>query len=329
MFLVKGKRVLIFLFASSLLLLIVLISSNVIFALSDFNFGAAGDWGCNSNTGKTVSNIKIKSPERVLALGDYSYVSTATCWLNKISSIKSITKIAIGNHEDSSGEGFSKYMSTFGLTKPYYSFNYQNVHALVMATDSNFKSGSAQYNFVKNDLQNAKNNANIKWIVVVIHKVMYTSKNTCSSSSCSNSGSTAQSLRSTYHKIFDQNNVDIVFQGHVHNYQRSFPVKYSSGSTPTITSTSSTNYNDPAGEIFVTVGTGGVNIHALSGKASFVKYQQDDKFGALNLIISNNGYKLTGKYYTNDGSKKDEFSITKSGTSGSKYNFGPSLTLSG
>jgi hypothetical protein len=113
MFLVKGKRVLIFLFAS-LLLLIVLISSNVIFALSDFNFGAAGDWGCNSNTGKTVSNIKNRSPERVLALGDYSYVSTATCWLNKISSIKSIMKIAIGNHEDASDEGFSKYMSTFG-----------------------------------------------------------------------------------------------------------------------------------------------------------------------------------------------------------------------
>src|SRR4249920_3221454 len=308
MFLVRGEMVLIFLFGSSLLLFIVLISSNVIFALSDFNFGAAGDWGCNSNTGGTVSNIKNKSPERVLALGDYSYVSTATCWLNKISSIKSIMKIAIGNHEDTPGEGFSKYMNTFGLTKPYYSFNYQNVHVLVMSTDSNFKSGSAQYNFVKNDLQNAKNNANIKWIVVVLHKIMYTSKNTCSSSSCSNSGSTAQSLRSTYHKIFDQNNVDIVFQGHVHNYQRSFPVKYSGGSTPTITSTSSTNYNDPAGEIFVTVGTGGVNIHALSGKASFVKYQQDDKFGALNLIISNNGYKLTGKYYTNDGSKKDEFS---------------------
>jgi hypothetical protein len=287
MFLVKGKRVLIFLFACSLLLLIVLISSNVIFALSDFNFGAAGDWGCNSNTGKPVSNIKNKRPQRVLALGDYSYVSTATCWLNKISSIKSIMKIAIGNHEDASNEGFSKYMSTFGLTKSYYSFNYQNVYVLIVATDSNFKSGSAQYYFVKNDLQNAKNNANIKWIVVVLHKVMYTSKDTCSSSSCSNSGSTGQSLRSTYHKIFDQNNVDIVFQGHVHNYQRSFPVKYSGGSTPTITSTSSTNYNDPAGEIFVTVGTGGVNIHVLSGKASFVKYQQDDKFGALNLFISN------------------------------------------
>lgn len=290
-----------------------------------------GGWGCNSNTGKTVTNIKGNSPERVLALGDYSYVSTATCWLTKISSIKSITKLAIGNHEDESDEGNSKYMSSFGLSKPYYSFNYQNVHVLVMATDSSFKSGSAQYNFVKSDLQNAKNNANIKWIVVVLHKVMYTSKNTCSSSSCSNSGSTAQSLRTNYHKVFDQNNVDVVLQGHVHNYHRSYPIKYSGSSNPTnptITSTTSTNYNDPAGEIFVTVGTVGVNIHALFGKASFVKYQQDDKFGALNLIISNNDYKLTAKYYTNDGSKKDEFGITKLGPVGG-YNFGPSLSLSG
>jgi hypothetical protein len=78
----------------------------------------------------------------------------------------------------------------------------------------------------------------------------------------------------------------------------------------------------------VTVGTGGINICALSGKASYVKYQQVDKFGALNLILSNNDYKLAGKYCTNDGSKKDEFSITKSGPVGG-YNFGPSLSLSG
>ncbi len=319
----------IFILVASLLSFNIITGFNITFALSDFNFAAAGDWGCNSSTGKTVTNIKGKSPERVLGLGDYSYVSTATCWLDKISSIKSITKIAIGNHEDESDEGNSKYMSTFGLSKPYYSFNYQNVHVLVMATDSNFGSGSAQANFVKNDLQNAKNNQNIKWIIVVLHKVMYTSKNTCSSSSCSNSGSTAKALRVGYHKLFDNNNVDIVFQGHVHDYQRTYPIKYSGSSTPIVTSTSSTNYNDPAGEIFVTIGTGGVNFHALSGKASFVKYQQDDKFGALNLIISNNGYKLTGKYYTNDGSKKDEFSISKTGTSGSTYNFGPSLSLSG
>lgn len=331
----KSKNTLV-LFGLSLVCAYTFASCSNIFALSDFNFGAAGDWGCNSNTGKTVSNIKGKGPERVFGLGDYSYVSTATCWLDKISDIKSKTRIAIGNHEDENGEGFSTYMSKFGLSKTYYSFNYNNVHILVMDTDRvSYSSGSSQYNFVKSDLQTASQNSNIKWIIVYLHKPLYTSANTCSSSSCSNTGSTAKALRSTYHSMFDKYGVDVVLQGHVHNYQRTYPVKYDGTSTPTITSSSSTNYNNPAGEIFVIVGTGGINIHALSGKASFVKYQQDDKFGALDLIISNNGYKLTGKYYTNDGSKKDEFSISKSTSATStslatsNYNYGPSLTLSG
>ena len=331
MFLVRGEMVLIFLFAS-LLLLIALISTNVIFALSDFKFGAAGDWGCNSNTGKTVSNIKNKSPGRVLALGDYSYVSTATCWLDKISDIKSKTRITIGNHEDDSSEGFSKYMSAFSLSKTYYSFNYNNVHVLVMDSDhSSYSSGSSQYNFVINDLKSASQNSNIKWIIVYLHKQMYTSPNTCSTSSCSNTGTDAKNLRNIYHAKFDQYGVDIVLNGHLHNYQRTYPIKYDSGSpsSPTKTSSSTTNYNNPAGEIFVIVGTGGINFHALSGKASWVKYQQDNKFGALNLIVSNNGYKLTGQYYTNGGSKLDEFSISKTGPAGSTYNFGPSLSLSG
>jgi hypothetical protein len=47
-------------------------------ASSDFNFDAVGDWGCNSNTQSTVNNIKGKNPERIIALGDYSYQPTAT-----------------------------------------------------------------------------------------------------------------------------------------------------------------------------------------------------------------------------------------------------------
>lgn len=62
-------------------------------ALSDFNFDAVGDWSCNSNTQSTVKNIKGKNPDRIFELGDYSYPPTATCWLNAINSIKSVTRI--------------------------------------------------------------------------------------------------------------------------------------------------------------------------------------------------------------------------------------------
>ena len=38
------------------------------FAHADFNF-AVGDWGCNSNTKNTVTNIQGKKPERVTRSG--------------------------------------------------------------------------------------------------------------------------------------------------------------------------------------------------------------------------------------------------------------------
>lgn len=175
-------------------------------------------------------------------------------------------------------------MSAFGLSKTYYSFTFSNVHVLVMDTDRvSYSSGSAQYNFIKNDLNSASQNPNIEWIVVYMHKQMYTSPNTCSSSSCSNGGSDASTLRKTHHKMFDDYGVDVVLQGHVDNYQRTYPISYSGGSTPTVTVNCSTNCSDPKGKFFALVGTGGVNFHAFSGKGTFVKYQQDDKFGDLIL----------------------------------------------
>jgi hypothetical protein len=188
------------------------------YAIDDYNFVAAGDWGCTSNTDSTISNMISKNPERVLGLGDYSYASTGTCWFNKIAPLQSITKITIGNHEDDSSEGFSGYMSQFGLSQTYYSFNYQNTHLLVMDTDRNvYASGSPQHNFVISDLQSASQNPNIDWIIVYLHKFMYTSPS---------EESAFTSLRNTYHPIFQQYGVDLVVQGHQHTYQRTFPIKY-------------------------------------------------------------------------------------------------------
>jgi predicted phosphodiesterase len=328
--LLPGKLISSIILASMVSLSIVLFSFNSNYA-SAFNFGAAGDWGCNSNTQKTLANIRShSSPERVLALGDYSYLSTATCWLNIINPVKSVTRIAIGNHEDDIDEGLNQYKSAFGLSNTFYTSTYSNARVIVMDSDSRcFTSGCEQFNWALRRLQEASQDPNIDWIIVILHKQMYTSPNTCGSSSCSNTGSDATSLRNTLHKYFDQYGVDVVLNGHLHNYQRTYPIKYDSGSpsSPIITSSNGYEWNDPTGEIFVTVGTGGINLHGLSGKSSFVKYQQDDRFGGLDLSIENNGATLAGRYYTNDGVKRDTFKIFKSGSS--LYSYGPSLTLSG
>jgi 3',5'-cyclic AMP phosphodiesterase CpdA len=120
-------------------------------------------------------------------------------------------------------------------------------------------------------------------------------------------------LRDTYHSIFDKYGVDLVLEGHVHDYQRSFPVKYnpSNPPKPVVTSSKKNDYVNPTGEIYALVGTGGINLHGLSGKSSFISSQQDSKFGVLDIKITNGGSKLVAKYYTNSGSIKDQFSITK------------------
>ena len=272
------------------------------------NIATVGDWGCNSNTQSNRNNIAKTNPELVLALGDYSYSSTATCWLNIIDPIASITRIAIGNHEDQTSEDINSYLSHFGLSKPYYSFDYQDIHILTMNSEQNYAQGSSQYNFVKNDLQLASSNPNIRWIIVTFHEPAYTSPNSCSSCKA------ATSIRDIYHPIFDQYRVDLVLEGHVHNYQRSYPLSYNENnpSKPLITSYNKNNYMDPKGSIFAVVGTGGINLHSLAGKEPFIVNQQDSKFGFLNIYFSDDGKAMDAQFIANDGFVLDQFSITKS-----------------
>jgi hypothetical protein len=290
-----------------------LIYAQTVTNIPDFTFSSAGDWGCNSNTDDTVNSIQNQNTELVLGLGDYSYQSTANCWLSAVNPIDEKMNITIGNHENSDSEDLNTYLNHFNMTSQYYSFDYQNIHFLSMATEIPYSSGSSQFLFVKEDLRNASNSQNIDWIVVYFHKPMYSSPNSCSASSCQG----VSSLRDTYHPLFDTYGVDLVLEGHTHNYQRSFPIKYNlnNPSNPIITDNNLHNYSDPEGQIYAIVGTGGVNFHSLSGQSYFTADQQSLRFGHLNIDILNDGSTSTliGNFIPNSaGITPDEFNITKS-----------------
>jgi hypothetical protein len=281
-------------------------------SMSGFNFAAAGDWGCYRDAKRTVNNILDKAPELVLALGDFSYNTTADCWFKIISPLKDKTKIAIGNHDVTPPSLLSQYMRHFGLTKQYYSFDYQSVHFLVMSTEIPLEAGSEQFNFVNNDLVKASTNPAIGWIVVYCHKPAYNLP-----SPDDGMRPSMQKLRDVYHPLFDKYKVDLVLQGHDHNYERSYPIKYNSTdpSTPIITDTNhNNNYSNPAGRIFAIVGTGGIGLYDLpsSSDDSYVAYKQSSSFGFLNVDVINNGTTLKAKFYDNDGAIEDQFTVTKS-----------------
>ena len=306
-------------FISSLVFIVLFaFSGNLIhFTYADATFTAAGDWGCNSNTDDTVDNMVARNPGRAFGLGDYSYASTGSCWWNRLTpALDSAMEIAFGNHEDESSEGLSGYQSHFG-SQTYYAYTHDVVRVIVMDTDVASPSGSAQKSFVQSQLQSASTDSSIKWIIVYLHKPFYTSPNSCSSTGCTNSNSdTAGTLRNNYGAWFDQYGVDLVLQGHVHNYQRTFQLKYNPGSpsSPTIGSNNANTYTEGNGAVYAIVGTGGQGFHPLSGKASFVSTQQDDDFGQMQIKVIDNGNKLEGKFFPNGANSAfDTFSITKAG----------------
>jgi predicted phosphodiesterase len=279
--------------------------------ISGFNFAAAGDWGCYPDTKRTVSKIVDKDPELVLALGDFSYNKTADCWFKIISPIENRTKIAIGNHDVNPPSLLAQYMTQFGLTEQYYSFDYHNVHFLAMSTEIPLEAGSEQFNFVNNDLARVARDPAIDWIVVYCHKPAYTLPSTDDGMR-----SSMQEFRDTYHPLFDKYNVDLVLQGHDHNYQRSYPIKYNSTnpSTPIITDVNKqSNYNNPAGRIFAIVGTGGIGLYRLPNEndSPYLAYKQSSSFGFLNVDIINYGTTLNATFHDNDGALEDQFTVNK------------------
>ena len=295
----------------SLLLLAIVIyappSFQKVNAASDTTMVAAGDWGCSDNTEKTVQNVMNLNPKLLLALGDFSYDKSSTCWLNVMKPLESITKISIGNHEHDSDSLLNSYLVHFGLSKQYYSFDINNVHVLTMATDEEYEQNSDQYYFVEDNLRKTASNPDIKWIVVTMHNPFYSSPNGCKASDCEGD----EDYRESFHPLFDKYGVDLVLQGHVHNYQRSLPLAFNQedSSKPLVTSISKTDYKNPNGVIFAIVGTGGVNLHGLSDKAPYMSYQQDSKFGILHLQFSDS--KIDAKFVSNDGATLDHFSIAK------------------
>jgi hypothetical protein len=69
-----------------------------------------------------------------------------------------------------------QHLQEFGVDKPYYSFDYNNIHFLMIDSESSYLPGSdptftgiedtEQYQFVENDLSKASNNPYVKWIIV-------------------------------------------------------------------------------------------------------------------------------------------------------------------
>ena len=282
-----------------------------------FDFVVAGDYGCDSGTRKTVNAMETINPDLVLALGDLSEVNNPNCFFDLFSTVNNAgkLKIALGEQDTDSPNEFdsssrlSQFTSHFGLADTFYSFDHKNIHFLAMSTGKNsmipYVSGSPQYDFVESDLAKAASDKNIDWIIVYGYRPFYSSPTIHNA---------AGNIRDTYTPLFEKYGVDLVITAHNHNYQRTYPISYNPDNpkSPLVKDAETSNYHNPDGPVYVTVGTAGVNLYDLLGQAPFVANQFKNT-GFLNVDISPSKRVLTASFRgTFDGAEQDKFTISKS-----------------
>ena len=275
-----------------------------------FDIGAAGDWGSESDAGKTALNMHQQGVDLAIGLGDYSYQEGADnvkkWWNSQMVPLHGLFKGALGNHDTKDQATYAQLFAQPG--EWHYSFDKNHVHFVAIDTESGYGPTSSQYKYIDQDLQAASKNTDVDWIVVFLHEPMYTSPS---------HHDALASLRDTYHPLFDKYGVDLVLQGHNHNYQRSFPMMYNTQDpTKPIVFADNNNgvFTDPPGQIYTEVGTAGKSKYSLEGKSSFIAEQFDTNVGFLNVAFPDDKT-MNAAFYDNSGNIKDKFTIKKTGSS--------------
>ncbi len=73
-------------------------------AMDGYNFAIVEDWGCSSDTKKTVNAIENKRPELVINFGDLYYKKTPDCWFDIVDSFDENIKTILGNNDSLSSK---------------------------------------------------------------------------------------------------------------------------------------------------------------------------------------------------------------------------------
>ena len=276
---------------------------------NNMNFIAAGDWKCNEETKKTIKRITQLQPELILGLGDYTFENISPqCWFDISKPIDDIIKIAIGNHDLDYQSSYYQLLEHYNLHKPYYSFNFQNIHFVTISTEHPFEKGSIQYEFIQYDLERSLLDTSILWRIVFLHKPMYTASDFDENAS--------EELKETFHELFEKYHVDFVLSGHTQYYQRSLPLSYNNDNPayPVVMDNINYKYTDKDGIIFLTAGTAGDELHNIDYLLPYYVIQKRD-FGFINFDVRNSGHTLVGTFYdTENLGIVDEFEISKDRT---------------
>lgn len=236
--------------------------------------GIVGDLGLTYNMTTTISHLIGNKPDLVLLIGDVTYANlyltngtSSDCyacsfphtpihetyqlrwdyWGRLMQNLVSKVPIMVveGNHEieeQVENQKFVAYSSRFAFPSEesespstlYYSFKAGGIHFIMLGAYIAYNETADQYKWLERDLANVDRSIT-PWLVATWHPPWY--------SSYKAHYREVECMRVAMEELLYSYGVDIIFNGHVHAYERSNRVY---------------NYTlDPCGPVYITVGDGG------------------------------------------------------------------------
>jgi hypothetical protein len=295
-----------------------------------FTFAASGDHGAGNDTSASLARLDSSGVSFSLALGDFSYsqIVPETAWCDYVRQYYSgPVELVSGNHEDHGSDGLiENFVDCLpneipGITGVYgkeYYFDYpaslRLARFILISPDLTFVTegkfsygkGTAHYNWLAGAIDEART-AGIPWTIVGMHKV------------CISAGTKSCEIGADLMNLLIEKKVDLVLQGHDHNYQRSKQLicAYinSYNSTCVVDDGSDNDYRKGTGTVFVISGVFGhgfYSVNATDPEASyFARLMGSDTpgkgYGFMKYTVTRGSVAAESSF---SGSFADSFIIT-------------------
>jgi hypothetical protein len=312
-----------------------------------FTFWVLGDPGTADENQRAVRDafydyIGTDVIDGILFLGDNAYEDgTDSEFQSALFDIydqrlkNSIAWLSYGNHDGHLADAESQtgpYFDIFTFpksgesggmpsgTEAYYSFDYGNVHFIVLESYETDRSiGGDMYNWAVSDIQNTMQD----WIIAFWHHPPYSK-----GSHDSDTESRLEEMRENFLPMLENYGVDLVLAGHSHSYERSFFLNSHYSTSDTFDSTTHTIGNNGYGDgqidgagayekttsgadagkgaVYVVAGSSGKLANVSNHNAMAVSLNQ---LGSC--VIEVDSYELHVKFISETGAINDYFTIQK------------------
>jgi 3',5'-cyclic AMP phosphodiesterase CpdA len=174
-------------------------------------------------------------------------------------------------------------------TEHFYSFDWGPCHCAALDSNADLSVGSPQRTWLDADLSASP----ARWKFVLLHHPLWSSS----------SHGSSPALQASLSPVLEAHEVDVVFSGHDHDYERTFPLV---GPTPA-NAGQEPDYASPPGPVYVVTGGGGKGLYP-AGAGTFTAFSES----AFHVtVVDVLGPTLTITAVRLDGTVMDRASITK------------------